>query len=64
MINPFIGTFGPFGQHGWICPKCGRVYSPTTPMCLFCKKETSVASNLSDRRNESINESELKEQRK
>ncbi len=64
MINPFIGLSGLFGQQGWICPKCGRVYSPTTPMCLYCKNETSVVSNLSDRFNESINENELKEQRK
>ena len=21
---------------GWVCPKCGRVYSPTTIMCLCC----------------------------
>ena len=24
-----------FGQQGWICPKCGRVYSPFTQMCLY-----------------------------
>lgn len=23
-------------QYGWICPKCGRVYSPETTMCSFC----------------------------
>lgn len=23
--------------YGWTCPKCGRVYSPSTPMCLYCK---------------------------
>lgn len=23
-------------NQGWECPKCGRVYSPTTPMCLHC----------------------------
>lgn len=28
-----------FGQQGWICPKCGRVYSPYTPMCKFCHNE-------------------------
>lgn len=28
---------GFFGQHGWICPKCGRVYSPFTMMCPYCK---------------------------
>lgn len=64
MINPFIGPSGLFGQQSWICPKCGRVYSPTTPMCLYCKNETSVVSNLSDRFNESINENELKKPRK
>lgn len=24
---------------GWQCPICGRVYSPTTPMCFYCGKE-------------------------
>ena len=28
-----------FGQYGWICPKCGRVFSPFTTMCPYCKKE-------------------------
>lgn len=23
-------------QKGWECPKCGRVYSPSTAMCYFC----------------------------
>lgn len=30
---------GIFGQQGWICPKCGRVFSPYTMMCPYCKKE-------------------------
>jgi len=27
-------NFGP--QQGWMCPCCGRVYSPTTIMCMYC----------------------------
>ena len=23
-------------HYGWVCPKCGRVYSPTTVKCLYC----------------------------
>ena len=30
VINPYNGMFG---QQGWICPKCGRVYSPL-PKCV------------------------------
>lgn len=30
-----------FARQGWICPKCGRVYSPTTEMCLYCSNETN-----------------------
>jgi uncharacterized OB-fold protein len=29
-------TFNPFPQQGWECPKCGRVYSPSTIMCVTC----------------------------
>lgn len=30
------GWFPSFIRHGWQCPCCGRVYSPDTPMCLYC----------------------------
>lgn len=23
--------------YGWICPKCGRVYSTTVPTCISCR---------------------------
>lgn len=25
-----------FAPQGWVCPKCGRVYSPSTQMCVYC----------------------------
>lgn len=29
---------------GWVCPKCGRVYSPTNPICWYCGGDgTSVS---------------------
>lgn len=39
-------TFGPI-QMGWCCPKCGRVYSPTQEMCLYCGGNTSNQSSTS-----------------
>lgn len=32
-------------QQGWECPKCGRVYSPTTTMCKFCPGQTTWTTN-------------------
>lgn len=29
-----------FAQQGWQCPVCGRVYSPSTTMCLYCNNNT------------------------
>lgn len=31
-------------QQGWQCPLCGRVYSPTTEMCLYCGNGKEVIS--------------------
>lgn len=31
ITNPFSSA-----MQGWECPKCGRVYSPSTPMCMYC----------------------------
>ena len=28
------------GLSGWVCPKCGRVYSPFTPMCYYCGSDS------------------------
>ena len=28
-----------FAPKGWVCPKCGRVYAPSTPMCWYCGEE-------------------------
>ena len=58
-VNPYNGMFG---QQGWICPKCGRVYSPFTQMCLYCKPNT--VSNLSILSNTTVSEEELRENRK
>ena len=33
MYNPDYINFGPTG---WTCPKCGRVYAPSQPTCLYC----------------------------
>lgn len=40
MYNPNYIDWSP---QGWRCPVCGRVYSPTTPMCFYCSnKERTV----------------------
>lgn len=35
-----------FMRQGWECPKCGRVYSPSTSMCKYCGNESfSINTN-------------------
>lgn len=29
---------------GWMCPRCGRCYSPFTSMCGACQPQTTVAT--------------------
>lgn len=35
-INPILPQDNMLVSKGWQCPICGRVYSPTTPMCFYC----------------------------
>jgi len=43
MYNPNYQSWGP---QGWRCPECGRVYSPTIPMCFYCSnKETTIQTD-------------------
>lgn len=39
QYDPFID--GMFVQKGWVCPKCGRVYSPLTQECLYCNNQNA-----------------------
>jgi hypothetical protein len=32
-------------QQGWQCPICKRVYSPTTPMCLYCGGDQKASAS-------------------
>ena len=33
---------------GWECPKCGRVYSQTQSMCLYCGNDTLKSPQCMD----------------
>lgn len=31
-----------FGQAGWVCPKCGRIWSPITVGCHYCNSQKEM----------------------
>ena len=35
-----------FIPQGWECPKCKRVYSPTTSMCSYCPTQTITGTSI------------------
>lgn len=46
MYNGFGDSPMPyFGATGWICHKCGRTYSPSTPSCFVCGGENKVTTS-------------------
>jgi len=36
--------------YGWICPKCGRTYSPSTDMCLYCSGDNNVMTETTTKK--------------
>lgn len=42
-LNAYRGSFD---MQGWIFPKCGRVFSPYTSICLYCKGESNILPNI------------------
>ena len=32
-------------NYGWICPGCGRCYSPSQKVCMFCGPSVSVETS-------------------
>lgn len=47
MTNEFL-TITP---QGWVCPTCGRVYSPYTPMCYYCGREQKTTTYTTNTEN-------------
>jgi hypothetical protein len=38
-------------NQGWICPKCGRVWSPITPSCFPCNESQKTGEIYPTRSN-------------
>lgn len=36
----------PAVEQGWECPKCRRVYAPSTPMCFSCPAATTITTTV------------------
>lgn len=49
MTNEFSTT-----PQGWVCPTCGRVYSPITPMCYYCGGEQKTITYTTSAENVEI----------
>lgn len=41
MMNDTQTSTNPPIIYGWVCPKCGNVWSPTTAQCITCAILTS-----------------------
>lgn len=39
---------------GWVCPTCGKVYSPYTPMCYYCGGEQKTITYTTNTKNVEI----------
>jgi len=35
-----------FGQAGWVCPKCGRIWNPLTMGCYHCNTKEDIISGV------------------
>lgn len=57
-MSYYVGDFPPNDYfdtpRGWVCPKCGRVYSPNTSMCLYCGSNTTTVINTTTPPNTSV----------
>ena len=40
MMNDTQTSTNPTIMYGWVCPKCGNVWSPFTSQCINCATST------------------------